>query len=122
MPEKRLLDAISEGDEAFWPGVYEEYLKEAQRRGISLSHVKIETSLIKKKAKNLVGKGYIGTIVGFGFGGILAASHLLFKKGIDGKPFYPSKYRTHGIIIFSISICVMIGFLVFFVLLVVIWF
>ena len=48
MPEKRLIDAISEGKEAYLPGVYELYLKEAQRREISLSAAEIET-LVKKR-------------------------------------------------------------------------
>jgi hypothetical protein len=108
MPEKRLIDAISEGKEAFLPGVYELYLKEAQRRGISLSSAELETLVIKKQTEDLVDEGYGGTFFGLGIGGIIAACKLLFKKGIDGEPVYSSKSRKHGIIIFSISICVLI--------------
>ena len=115
MPEEHLINAIAEGEEVFRPGVYEQYLKEAQRR---LSSAEIEHLVIKKKklsieqeAKELVCSGYFGM---FFFGvGIIPASQLLFTKGIDGRPVYPSKSRKHGIIIFSISmfflICILIA-------------
>ena len=64
MPEEYLIDAIAEGEEVFRPGVYEQYLKEAQRR---LSSAEIEHLVIKKKklliekeAKELVFSGYYG--------------------------------------------------------------
>ena len=107
MPEKRLINAISEGKEAFRTGVYEEYLREAQRRGISINAAEIETLVKKTKTENLVDEGYVGAFFSLGIGGIIAACILLFKKGIDGKPFYSSKSRKHGIIIFSISVCVL---------------
>jgi hypothetical protein len=111
LPEKRLIDAISEGKEAYLPGVYELYLKEAQRRGISLSSAEIETLVIKKETDDLIDYGYVNAILSFGIGGIIAACRILFKKGIDGKPFYSSKVRKHGAFIFSVSICIMIFFL-----------
>ena len=107
IPEKRLINAISKGKEAFLPGVYELYLKEAQRRGISLSAEEIEALVTKKQIDGLVGEGYVSAIFDFGVSGIIAACKLLFKKGIDGKHFYSSKERTHGIIIFGISICIL---------------
>ena len=114
MPEEHLIDAIAEGEEVFRPGVYEQYLKEAQRR---LSSAEIEPLVIKKKklliekeAKELVFSGYYGMFfLGLGIG---AASQLLFTKGIDGRPVYPSKYRKHGIIIFSISMLFLIYILI----------
>ena len=60
---------------------------------------------------DIIEEGYGGAFFSFGITGIIAACKLLFKKGIDGKPFYSLQAREHAKTIFIISIFISIAFL-----------
>ena len=107
--DSELLMVLSEGKEAFEPGVYEVYLAEAARRGMQIPDTVINGKAQraertrKDEGKVLVYTGYLLLVVFFGIFSIIPASIVKFKK-IDGEHYYTQTHRFHANIQFILSI------------------